>query len=69
MTDQNNQKFNNQFPAPDFSKIAEKPKKPYVKKVIFLLLKILVALVIVLVIFGAIMGFVYYKNIKLVALI
>ena len=61
---QNNQNLNNQTPVPDFSKIAEKPKKPYLKKVVFLLLKILLALMLVLIILGAIMGFVYYKNIK-----
>jgi len=64
MLDQNNQNLNNQIPAPDFSKIAEKPKKPYLKKAIYLVLKIILSLVIAALIFGAVMGFVYYKNIK-----
>lgn len=52
------------FTAPDFSQISEKPKKTKLKKWLFLSLKILAGLIIVLLILGVILGAVYYKNIS-----
>jgi len=52
----------NQEPLPDFSRIVEKPKKNYFKKVLFWILKILAIVLVVLIIGAAILGAIYYKN-------
>jgi hypothetical protein len=59
-----NQGFAVQSPKPDFSKIIEKPRRFLFKKVSFLILKILAALIIVVLIIGGVLTVLYYNNLK-----
>ena len=52
------------MPRPDFSKIAEKPRRSYFKKIFWWSIKILALILILLIIGSAILGAIYYKNIK-----
>ncbi|MDD5341478.1 MAG: DUF4012 domain-containing protein [Patescibacteria group bacterium] len=51
-------------PRPDFSKIVERPRRTSFKKIAFLILKILLALIIAAVIFGAVLTVLYYNDLK-----
>ncbi|MFA5188531.1 MAG: DUF4012 domain-containing protein [Patescibacteria group bacterium] len=67
MPDNNSQNLNEfrpQAPQPDFSKITEKPRKPRAKKIIWLALKILAALLLILIIGAGILAAIYYKNLQ-----
>jgi hypothetical protein len=71
MTETNNQNLINnenlsedKLSSPDFSKISETPKKSKCKRYLFIALRVLAIVLVVLIILGAILGFIYYNNFK-----
>ncbi|MCX6745677.1 MAG: DUF4012 domain-containing protein [Candidatus Parcubacteria bacterium] len=55
---------NLEFPKPDFSQITERPRKSYWKKSLVLIIKIFLAVLVLAIIFLAVLGALYYKDLQ-----